>query len=263
MSDEKALIPIDQRQVEFYGDELTAARANDGHVYVSIAQMCTALGIDTQAQTRRIRRQGILADGFQGVANLATPGGRQTAYMLRVDLVPLWLSGIRTASVSEDVRPKLERFQREAAKILWEAFQEGRLTADPAFDDLLISDHPSAQAYRMGQAIMTMARQQLLIESRLDDYDQRLEAIESQLSDPGRKVTAAQATNISQAVKAVAMALSKASGRNEYGGVYGELYRRYEVPSYRELPASKYDDAISWLNEWLLALSSDKNNSPF
>ena len=31
-----------------------------------------------------------------------------------------------------------------------------------------------------------------------------------------------QASQISQAVKAVAMELSKQSGRNEYGGVYGE-----------------------------------------
>jgi hypothetical protein len=90
-----------------------------------------------------------------------------------------------------------------------------------------------------------------------------LEAIETQLGDPGRKITSAQATNISQAVKAVAMALGKATGRNEYGGIYGELYRRYEVPSYRELPASKYDDAIAWLNEWLRALSNDEEALPF
>ncbi len=126
---DKALQPIEQRQVDFYGDELTAARADDGHVYVSVAQMCNALGIDIQAQTRRIRRQDIMAEGFQGVANLATPGGRQTAYMLRVDLVPLWLSGIRTAAVSENVRLKLERFQREAAKVLWEAFMVNFTTA--------------------------------------------------------------------------------------------------------------------------------------
>ena len=168
--------------------------------------------------------------------------------------MPLFLTGVSTRSVSEKARPKLKRFQQEAAKVLWEAFQEGRLTADPTFDDLLISDHPSAQAYRMANAVMTMARQQLLLESRIDQHDQRLEVIEAQIADPGRKITAAQATNISQAVKAVAMALSKASGRNEYGGVYGELYRRYEVPGYRELPAGKYDDAMVWLNGWLQSI---------
>jgi hypothetical protein len=180
--------------------------------------------------------------------------------MLRADLVPLWLTGIRVASIKEELREKLTTFKREAAKALWEAFQEGRLTADPAFDDLLISDHPTAQAYRMAKAVMTMARQQLLLESRVVSVEGRLEAIEIQLADPARKVTPAQATNISQAVKAVAMALSKASGRNEYGGIYGELYRRYEVPSYRELSASKYEDVMAWLNEWLLSVTG---NQPF
>ena len=58
--------------------------------------------------------------------------GEQQAYVIRVDLVPLLLSGISTKAVGEEVRPKLEQFQEEAAKALWEAFQEGRLTADRA-----------------------------------------------------------------------------------------------------------------------------------
>lgn len=251
------LQPIEQKQVDFYGDELTATRVNDGHVYVSVSQMCTALGIDTQAQTRRIRRQDILSSGFQGVANLATPGGRQTAYMLRVDLVPLWLSGIRTAAVNEELRPKLERFQQEAAKVLWEAFQEGRLTADPSFEELLASDSPAAMAYKMAQALQIMARQQLILESRIDDHEGRLEAVENQLGAPDRYITPDQAMQLSQAVKTVALKLSKASGRNEYGGVYGELYRKFGITSYKQLPAAKFDQATSWLNEWRESIEGD------
>ena len=152
--------------------------------------MCDALGIDTQGQTRRIKRNEVLEGGYSwvdilsiqpnpqrrrsqvvridtqgqrqrinrhkvlnnglGVCKLHTPsGGSQQAHVLRVDLVPLWLAGIRTTAVNEELRPKLERFQIEAAAVLWEAFQAGRLTTDPAFEDLLISDHPTAQAYRM------------------------------------------------------------------------------------------------------------------
>lgn len=95
--------------------------------------MCQALGIDTAGQRQRIQRHTVLARGI-GVCNLQTPGGPQSSYVLRVDLVPLWLSGIRTSAVNEEVRPKLERFQEEAATVLWEAFQEGRLTAILAFE---------------------------------------------------------------------------------------------------------------------------------
>jgi len=124
----------------------------------------------------------------------------------------------------------------------------------------MAQDSPEARAVRMAEAVLQLARNQLMMRSQIEDHGRRLEAIESQLGDPGRHVTPEQASRISQAVKAVALALSKASGRNEYGGVYGELYRRYEVPSYRELPAAKYDDVMAWLNEWLQSTSS---NSPF
>ncbi|KPK04492.1 MAG: hypothetical protein AMJ56_17415 [Anaerolineae bacterium SG8_19] len=146
--------------------------------------------------------------------------------------------------------------------MLAEAFREGRLTADPAFDELLASDSPAAQAYKMAAAIMKMARQQILLESkleihevRLDDYAQRLETVEATMGDPDRYISNAQASRISQAVKAVAMEFSKQSGRNEYGGVYGQLYRKFEIASYRELPASKYEDAMSWLSEWYQQLT--------
>lgn len=65
---------------------------------------------------------------------------------------------------------------------------------------------------------------------------------------------------ISQAVKAVAHELGKRTKRNEYGGVYGELYRRYNINSYKILPKSKFEDALNWLNEWLQSMISD---SPF
>ena len=55
------------------------------------------------------------------------------------------------------------------------------------------------------------------------------------LGDTGRYVTEDQASQISQAVKTVALKLGKKSGRNEYGAVYGELYRKFGVPGYKQL----------------------------
>jgi hypothetical protein len=221
---EKALQPTEQKAVDFYGDELVAIRAEDGRVYVSVRHLTDALGLSTQAQTRRINRHSVLEKGFI-VAKMATIKGDRPANWLRVDLVPLWLSGVSTKSVKDEIRGKLDRFQQEAAAVLWEAFQEGRLTADPSFDDLLAGDNPAAQAYKMAQAVMMLARQHLLMDSRIASVEDRLEAIEATLGDHGRYVTPDQAMQISQAVKTVAMKLSKATGRNEYGGVYGELYR--------------------------------------
>ena len=99
MSD-KALAIIEQRDVDFYGDELTAVRAEDGHIYVSLSHLCTALGIDTQGQARRINRQSILLKGYSWVDILSTQPTpqRRRSQVLRVDLVPLFLTGISTKS---------------------------------------------------------------------------------------------------------------------------------------------------------------------
>jgi hypothetical protein len=233
---EKSLQIIEQKEVDFYGDELTAVRSNDGHIYVTIRQMCLALGLDSQAQRRRMMRQKVITNGVKVVANLATTFGERDTYVLRVDLVPLWLSGIRTAAVNENIRPKLERFQEEAAMVLWETFQEGRLTTDPEFNELMqaAANTEAVQAYQIAQAVMKLARQQILMEARisgrlnvheqqLTDHGNRLEAIETTLNDTGRNVTPDQASQISQAVKTVALALGKQTKRNEFGAVYGEL----------------------------------------
>jgi hypothetical protein len=265
---EESLKVIEQREVTFYDDELIAVRGDDGQVYVSIRHMCEALGLARQGQVRRIRDHNILSEGYKGGNVLLPPspegrgGGIQRMGLIRVDLVPLWLSGVRVKVAKEAIRPKLERFQREASKALWEAFQEGRLTADPGFEALLETDTPAVQAYKTFQALTKLARNQILLESRVDEHEERLERIESSLGDPGRAVTPDQASQVSQAVKGVAMILGKRSGRNEYGGVYGELYRREGITSYKLLPAHRFEAVMKWFSDWYKELS-DGADVPF
>jgi hypothetical protein len=247
---------VQQKEVEFYGDELTAVKAENGRVYVSIRHMCESLGIDTQGQRQRINRHSVLDRGLM-VCKLHTIQGERDHHVLRVDLVPLWLSGIRTSTVNEDARSKLETFQEEAAAVLWEAFQDGRLTADPTFDELLQHDTPEVQAYKMLQGMLQLARNQIIIRGQLENHENRLEAIEAQLAAPDHAVTQSQAMQISQAVKAVAMAQGNQSGRNEFGSVYGELYRKFDVTSYKLLPSAKFEEVMSWLTAWHQELVGD------
>ena len=258
MSDnEQMLTAIEQKNVLFMEDDLIAVKADDGHIYVSIRHLCQALKLDRYGQIQRIRRQDVLEDGHYQI-EIGTAGGNQTMNMLRVDLVPLFLTGINTGRIKDAaVKEKLELYQRQAAKVLWEAFQSGVLSTDTNFDDLLAGDSPAAQAYKMASAIMQMARQQILLENQLQTHTQqlvqhenRLEQIETQLGESSQQVSPSQAMQISQAVKAIAMALSKRSGRNEYGGVYGEFYRKFGITSYKLLPAKRFQDAMKFLSDW-------------
>ncbi|MFL7838200.1 MAG: phage antirepressor N-terminal domain-containing protein [Candidatus Promineifilaceae bacterium] len=256
MSNDKTLQPVEQKTVLFYEDEITAVRMAGGEVLIPLRPIVEGLGLDWAAQTRRINRDPVLSE-VKGVAVTATPGGNQEMLCLPLDYISGFLFGVNANRVKQELRDRVILYQKNCYKVLAEAFTEGRLTADPSFDELLAGDSPAAMAYRMATALQVMARQQLILESRVDEHDKRLEELEAQLGDPERFITPDQAMQLSQAVKTVALKLSKTSGRNEYGGVYGELYRKYGITSYKELPAAKYEDAMSWLNEWRGSIEGD------
>lgn len=259
----KNLRIIEQKTVLFYEDELLAVRGEDNSVYVSLRHLCDALNLDFAGQSQRVQRSTILLQG-QRNGEIQTPKGRRQFVLLRVDLVPLWLAGISTRSVREDeIRERLERYQGEAAKVLWEAFQTGRLTMQEDFTDLLIADTPAVQAYRLIMAMAELARNQVLLESRLDQHDaqlaqnkeaiekyaDRLELVEAQLGASDRYVTNDQAMQISQAVKAIGIEIQKRTKKSEFGAIYGQMYREFGITSYKQLPAHKFDRVIEWLTE--------------
>ena len=247
---DNTLQPIEQKQVLFYEDKITAVRLSDGSIFIPIRPLVERLGVDWNGQRRRINRDPVLSEEVKGVDVTSTPGGRQEMLCLPLDYVSGFLFGINATRVREDLREKVIKYQRECYKVLAEAFQDGRLTADPTFDSLLAQDTPEAQAVVMARAILRLAESQLMIRTQVDDNTQRLEAIESQLGNPDRNITVDQASQLSQAVKAVAMPLSKKSGSNQYGSVYGELYRKFGITSYKLLPAAKFQEAMDWLTEW-------------
>ncbi|MCI0731534.1 MAG: hypothetical protein L0332_33065 [Chloroflexi bacterium] len=258
MSDDKALAPVEQREVEFYGDEVTAVLvdvAGRRQVFVPVRPICDFLGVSWTGQRRRINRDPVLSDMLTPVNVTFTGhehGYEQTVAMmcLPLDYIAGFLFGLNADRVKREFRERVILYQRECYRVLSEAFQEGRLTSTPTLDELLQTDSPAVRAYKTALAIVDLARNQVLMEARLDDYGRRLETIEAQLSAPGRAITEEQASQLSQAIKAVALVLGKKSGRNEYGGVYGELYRKFGITGYKLLPARRFQEAMDWLGEW-------------
>jgi ferritin-like metal-binding protein YciE len=226
------------------------------------------LGVDWSSQRQRIARDPVLAEVIKPCVVVTTtqgqPDQRREMLALPLDYVSGFLFGINASRAKEEVRERLIRYQRECYQVLAEAFQEGRLTTDPTLDELLKSDSDAVQAYKMLQALVKLARNQILLESQLQthtvqlaDHDERLENIESTLGDTGRLVTPDQASQISQAVKAVAIALGKKSGRNEFGAIYGELYRKFGITGYKMLPARQFEAAMRFLTEWYQELTGE------
>ncbi|MCA9933351.1 MAG: ORF6C domain-containing protein [Anaerolineales bacterium] len=265
---------IEQREVLFEGDSVIAvAVQEDGErkIYIPVRQICDLLGVAWSPQLRRINRDAVLSQKTRFVTVTVTnsKGGNPNQVALPLEYLNGFLFGINASRVKKEVRKRLITYQEKAYAVLYEAFQEGRLTVDSTFDELLKTDSPSVQAYKMIMAMAQLAKQQVLLESRLDYHDtrfeaheNRLEAIESALSDTGRHITPAQASQVSQAVKAIALELSKQTKKNEYGGVYGELYRRFEITGYKLLPARRFDEAMAFLTQWYTDITG-ASNIPF
>lgn len=255
-----------QRTVEFYGDELVAIQlADSGTIYVPLARLCDNLGIERKRQAQRIRDHPVLSKGFSSLS-LDTGGGTQEAQCLRIDLIPLWLSGVNANRVGEHVREKLIRYQAEVATVLWEAFKHdilppSALASQPA------EKSGAELAYEIATAIQHLARQQIEMEQRLGGRidamgrwakttSNRLDAVEERLTSlelsvgPDTTITEQQAAELALAVKHVGHALVQQGTKPGYSQVYTELYRRYGISSYKNLPRDKYDEVLAWLKRW-------------
>lgn len=253
-----AIVPVEQKTILFYDDEITAVRAEEGRVFVPVRPIVERLGLSWSGQRERIIRDPVLSKEAATVRVTRTEGDRQIGRELvciPLDYLSGFLFGISADRVKPEYREDVIRYQRECYRVLSEALSEGRLVTDITFDDLLqTADSGAVQAYQIAQAIMRLARNQIVLESRLtgqlEDHESRLVTLEAQLGDTGRNVTPDQASQLSQAVKAVAIELGKKSGRNEFGAIYGELYRKFGITSYKMLPARRFEEAMKFLTDW-------------
>ena len=275
--------PLAQRIVPFYGDDLVAVQQQDGVISVLFARLCENLGLVRAAQIKRIRRHDVLHEGLTTVI-VQTDGGPQEVQCLRLDLLPLWLSGLQARRVKEELQPKLIRYQREAALVLWQAFKDQLLVEDvvvESADDQAILQ--LQQIAEMGRAIVRMAeqqielqRQQSALNGRMDAaarvirgvqgtldtvvgqlarVDVRLGVLEDKVH-PAAYISDAQATEISNKVKGLGELLSRQqAGKNHYQGIFAELYRRFGVSSYKLIRQEQYPAVLQFLEEWRKTIS--------
>ncbi len=125
------MVPMCLETVQFHEDNLQAIRLPDGKVYVSLRRCCECLGIDFSSQRKRLKDKG--RSPWATVVKMTTvaeDGAERELTMIDLDTLPMWLATITPAQVSDCVRPKLERFQKECARVLRDYFF-GKPATDP------------------------------------------------------------------------------------------------------------------------------------
>ncbi len=275
MSDEPnepaAIVPVREQTVDFYGDRLPVAQLADETILVPLRPLCEYLGIDWSSQAKRLRRDPVLGPAVRSVVMMTTDRGERPMVSVPLSLLPGWLFGLQANRVRAELREKIVRYQRECFEVLWTAFKGDIQPSTPAPPMDL---NPVEQALLLAEAVASMAREHLALDQRVTtiaEYtrgfiqqtkshqratDERLTALEVRLGS-GATISEAQATEIAGAVKAVAMLLTTAGDANGFGRVWGELYRRYRVTSYHNLPSVRYAEALGWLQGWYSELSAE------
>ena len=261
------IVPVREQTVNFYGDHLPAGQLADGTILVPVKPISDALGLNWSGQQQRIQRDPVLREAVS-ICVIHMEVGPRGLLALPLDLLPGWLFGIAGARVKPELQEKILRYRRECFRVLWEAFKADIVPTPPATE---LSG--AALAYEIATAVQSLARQQMDIEARLGQVagrqevmaeylrgfiqqtEGRLTTLELQLSG-GATISEAQAAEIALAVKNVGNLLERQGDRQGYARVYSEMYRRYRISSYKNLPTARYQDVLDWLAGWYAELQN-------
>lgn len=273
-----ALVPLEQRDIDFYGDSITAlvvAGDEQPEIFVALRPLCDYLGLSWSGQYERIKRDAVLAEALQFVRVTRTnsTGGDPTTLCLPLEFLPGWLFGISVARVRPELQDKITRYRRECFRVLWRAFQDEALSTLHRSEAGLVPSGGSAalaQIHALGLAVAQLAEQQMAAEQRLDTHhgrldraasvikavQSRLDALEERLA-PESFISQAQAAELTMLVRAVAQTLAAHDpSRNHYQGVFAELYRRFQVTSYKLVRQEQFPAVIAFLQEWQASLAT-------
>jgi hypothetical protein len=273
MTDEKnALVPVEERVVEFYEDELQGVivmiAPSQRRIFVPVRPICDFLGVAWPAQRNRILRDPVLSSKMEPVL-VTTAGGPQEMQCLPLDYLNGWLFGINTSRVKEEVRERLIRYQEECYQVLHDAF----LGPEPIREAVSPNEAALLQIREMGLAIARMAEQQMEIERRttateerleraaqyMGQFNRRLNVLERRLG-PGEELTEEQAFEIKERVTQIALELARHDPiKSHFADVYRSLSLQTRRTSYKDIPQSAYENAIKFLDDWLRALQSDES----
>ena len=270
MSEETALIPIEERNVDFYGDEIKGVRVtrtptSQADIYVPLRQLCDYLGVSYTGQRERIERDAVLSTKLLPV-QVTTDGGPQTMQCLPLDYLNGWLFGINASRVKEEIRERLIRYQEECFLILRDAF----LGPDASRPAQSANEAALLHIREMGLAIARMADQQLDLERRTGSTEQRLDraaefvgqmhrrltVLERRVA-PGENLTEEQAFEIKERVTQIALEMARHDpSKSHFAEIYRSLSLQTQRTSYKDIPQNTYENALRFLDDWLQALRS-------
>ncbi|MHA3083750.1 phage antirepressor N-terminal domain-containing protein [Acinetobacter sp. ANC 5383] len=158
--------------------------------YVAMKPICENIGLQWEAQYKKIQRNHILNTTMSIMDMVAKDGKNRQVVCLPIGYLNGWLMSVDVSRVKPEIKDTLIKYQLECYDVLYNHFMPK-----------VAESHPNT-------------------------------------------ITVEQQQQIKDAVFAKVYRDGKT-----YQAVYSEFYREFNIPRYQELPISKFDDALKWLNE--------------
>ncbi len=235
---------IKWREIEFYGLTVLLVVDNDLRPFLPTGRLAQALGMSRQALQGRIARDPVLAEAVATLRPLPAervPGVRGAVQCLDLRQIPYLLGGIDHQRVKPALREQVIRFKREFYEFAWAAYRHLILPEEfrAEFGDRLLSAEEREAYEALGASVQRF----------FAAMERRLSALEARIQP---EMDPAQAQHVQEMVKVLVRALDpqRVKQRETFALVYGALKKRFRVPSYRNIPAKRYEEVVRFLAEW-------------
>ena len=234
------------KPVDVLGSSIMAAQDEKGRIFAGVNYFCNALGMtkgQRDKQVQKVQKDEVLKQGcFRLEAGVFDPSNE--AITLRIDFIPLWLAKIvitdKTKQENPDLADKLLDYQLKAKDILAKAF-------------LPKQDPPTSVA---GQ-IQLLAQGNVELNKRVDDIQADLQSLKMDLP-----ILPIEADRITNAVKAKGVSVMGGKESNAYRNrcivnkvyrdIYRQIYRNFEVSTYKALKRNQCDMVIEIVGKYEL-----------
>lgn len=146
--------------VDFHGQSLVAVLI-DGQPYVAMKPICENIGLQWEAQQKRIQRNPVLSRGMS-IMDMPSKGGIQQTLCLPLDMLNGWLFGVDVNRVREEIRPRLIQYQKECFGVLYRHFMPAPAEQRPhnhAIDYDRISPAQAQELKELVQAVVDTGKQ--------------------------------------------------------------------------------------------------------
>lgn len=231
--------------IPFHGSALRV-REVDGQVWVAVKPICEHLGIAWQPQLAKLSSDAKFS--CNDIVITAADGKNYSTTCLPQDQLLGWLYTINANKIKVESRPLLLAYQKETTRAISDYWTKGAAVRPSAAAPVQEADSMLAM-FEMSLNAMKEQRAQLgQLALKTDAIEQKLNTL---------PINGHQKRQVHKAVRQLALLLG--GKPHHYQKAWRELYDRFEIVAYGDLPASRFEEAMQFLSKLLEAYQTGDN----